>query len=394
MDYEFLIMQKEPISIYIHYPFCISKCPYCDFNSYVNLNIDENEFLNVYITEINYYHKLLQNRFAKTIFFGGGTPSLANSHFIEKILNEIEKLFGFDKDIEISLEANPSTADSYKFYDFSKVGINRLSIGVQSFNDNKLKFFGRTHNSEEAIKAIKIAQKYFYDKYSIDLIYATDKQKINEWLYELDNAIKLSPNHISLYQLTIENNTKFFSDGVKTASNNLASKLYETTNNFLNKKNINMYEISNYAKKGYECKHNINYWKSGEWIGIGAGAHGRICFDNNFKDKYKKRFAIENIKNPKKWLENVIKNGNGIKENNVLSKKEFIEEIIIMGLRLRDGISIFDINKYIKINNISEILNKNYLQLKELDFIEISDNMIRLKNDKFCLLDSIIEKLI
>ncbi len=394
MDYEFLIMSKRPISIYIHYPFCLSKCPYCDFNSYANLKFDEKDLLNGYITEINYYHELLKDRFVKTIFFGGGTPSLASSNFIEKILNELKKLFEFDKNIEISLEANPSTVESSKFHDFSKIDINRLSIGIQSFNDNKLKFFGRTHNRKEAINAIDIAQKYFDDRYSIDLIYATEKQNVKEWLKELEEAKNLSPNHISLYQLTIENGTKFYSDGVKSADNNLASKLYKSTNNFLEENKINMYEVSNYAKNGHECKHNINYWKSGEWIGIGAGAHGRVCFNNNFTNGYKERTAIENIKNPKVWLESVMKNGNGIKISNVLSKEEFIEEILLMGLRLKDGISLFNINDYIKVNEIYEILNKNYEQLVKLKFIEISDSVVKVKSNKFCLLDSIIGKLL
>lgn len=386
-------MLKKPISIYIHYPFCISKCPYCDFNSYVNLNLDESDLLKGYINEINYYHNLLENRCINTIFFGGGTPSLASSIFIERILVELENLFGFDKTIEISLEANPSSVEMTKFRDFSRIGINRLSVGIQSLNDNKLKFFGRTHNRKEAIDAINTAQKYF-DNYSIDLIYAYEKQNINKWLKELDEAKNLSPNHISLYQLTIENGTKFYTNGVKPADDNLASKLYKLTNNFLEENGINRYEVSNYAKNGYECKHNINYWKSGEWIGIGAGAHGRICFDNYFEDNYKKRTVIENIKNPKIWLENVVRNGNGIKEKSVLSKKEFIEEVIIMGLRLVDGISLANIDKYIKISKITDIICKNYKEFEKLKFIEISNNNIKVNGNKFYLLDSIVERLL
>ncbi len=386
-------MPKKPISIYIHYPFCISKCPYCDFNSYVNLNFDEADLLKGYITEINYYHNLLKNRCINTIFFGGGTPSLASSIFIERILIELEKLFGFDKTIEISLEANPSSIEMAKFRDFSRIGINRLSIGIQSLNDDKLKFFGRTHDRKEAVAAVGIAQKYF-DNYSIDLIYAYEKQNISEWLKELEEAKNLSPNHISLYQLTIENGTKFYSSGVKPADDDLAAKLYKLTNNFLEKNGIIRYEVSNYAKNGYECKHNINYWKNGEWVGIGAGAHGRICFDNSFEDNYKKRTAIENIKNPKIWLENVIKNGNGIKEKSILSREEFIEEVIIMGLRLVDGISLTDVDKYVKISKITDIFNKNYEELEKLKFIEISNNRIKVNGNKFYLLDSIVERLL
>lgn len=357
------------------------------------MNFNEADLLKGYITEINYYHNLLKNRCINTIFFGGGTPSLASSIFIERILIELEKLFGFDKTIEISLEANPSSIEMAKFRDFSRIGINRLSIGIQSLNDDKLKFFGRTHDRKEAVAAVGIAQKYF-DNYSIDLIYAYEKQNISEWLKELEEAKNLSPNHISLYQLTIENGTKFYSSGVKPADDDLAAKLYKLTNNFLEKNGTIRYEVSNYAKNGYECKHNINYWKNGEWIGIGAGAHGRICFDNSFEDNYKKRTAIENIKNPKIWLENVIKNGNGIKEKSVLSREEFVEEVIIMGLRLVDGISLTDVDKYVKISKITDIFNKNYEELEKLKFIEISNNRIKVNCNKFYLLDSIVERLL
>lgn len=385
----------KQISIYIHYPFCVSKCPYCDFNSYKLKSIDESDFLKAYILEIEYYSKFLKDRSVNTIFFGGGTPSLARTNFIGTILENIYSKFSVDNYAEITMEANPATFDIKKFQEFKAIGINRLSIGIQSLNDKYLKFFGRIHNEIEAIRAIDIAQKFFNDRYSIDLIYARPNQTLKNWLEELKEAIELSPNHISLYQLTIEKGTKFYEDGIKHLNDKKAVKLYNITNDFLESRGIFMYEVSNYAKNGFECKHNLNYWKNGEWIGIGAGAHGRLCFNNDgFYDNYKIRTAIEDIKDPIEWQNKVLKHGNGLCMSEKLDKHEFIEEILIMGLRTREGINLKNIRKYLNIKDIYEILNKNYISLKNQNYIEVSEKMLRIPIENFCLLDSIIERLI
>ena len=380
-------MQKEPISIYIHYPFCRSKCPYCDFNSYCNLNIEEEELIKAYLNEIEYYKDIIKDKIIDTIYFGGGTPSLMSEKLLSNIMNKINSLYKIDKNCEISLESNPNSINYTKLKSFKDIGINRLSIGVQSLIDEDLKFLGRIHNKNEAIEAINTAQKIFNDRYSIDLIYGRPNQNLKEWKNELNEAIQLSPFHISLYQLIIEKGTPFYRNKVQTPNEDIATKLYEETHNILEKNNIFQYEISNYAKNGYECKHNLVYWNNGEWIGIGAGAHGRININQ-------KRYSIQNLKKPLNWLDKTLKNKNGISIKKLLSKQEIIEEYLIMGLRIKDGIKIENLQKNIDCNNFYDILDKNNIEfLAKLNLINVNDKNIKLTKKGFLLLNSVIEKL-
>lgn len=376
------------ISIYIHYPFCKSKCPYCDFNSYCNLNIEEEDLIKSYLNEIEYYKDIIKDKVIDTIYFGGGTPSLMSEKLLSNIMNKINSLYKINKSCEISLESNPNSINYEKLKSFKDIGINRLSIGVQSLIDEDLKFLGRIHNKNEAIEAINNAQKIFNDRYSIDLIYGRPKQNLKEWKEELNEAIKLSPFHISLYQLIIEKGTPFYRNKVQTPNEDIATKLYEETHNILEKNNIFQYEISNYAKNGYECKHNLVYWNNGEWIGIGAGAHGRININQ-------KRYSIQNLKKPLNWLDKTLKNKNGISIKNLLSKQEIIEEYLIMGLRIKDGIKIKNLQKNIDCNNFYDILDKNNIEfLAKLNLINTTDTNIKLTKNGFLLLNSVIEKLV
>lgn len=375
------------ISIYIHYPFCKSKCPYCDFNSYCNLKIDEKELIKAYFNEIEYYKDIIKDKVIDTIYFGGGTPSLMSEKLLSNIMNKINSLYKINKNCEISLESNPNSINYEKLKSFKDIGINRLSIGVQSLIDRDLKFLGRIHNRNEAIEAINTAQKIFNDKYSIDLIYGRPNQNLKEWKNELNEAIQLSPFHISLYQLIIEKGTPFYRNKVQTPNEDIATKLYEETNNILEKNNIFQYEISNYAKNGYECKHNLVYWNNGEWIGIGAGAHGRININQ-------KRYSIQNLKKPLNWLDKTLKNKNGISIKKLLSKQEIIEEYLIMGLRIKDGIKIKNLQKNIDCNNFYDILDKENIEfLAKLNLINANDKNIKLTKKGFLLLNSVIEKL-
>lgn len=375
------------ISIYIHYPFCRSKCPYCDFNSYCNLKIDEEELINAYLNEIEYYKDIIKDKIIDTIYFGGGTPSLMSEKLLSNIMNKINSLYKINKNCEISLESNPNSINYEKLKSFKDIGINRLSIGVQSLIDEDLKFLGRIHNKNEAIEAINNAQKIFNDRYSIDLIYGRPNQNLKEWKDELNKAIQLSPFHISLYQLIIEKGTPFYRNKIQTPNEDIATKLYEETHNILEKNNIFQYEISNYAKNGYECKHNLVYWNNGEWIGIGAGAHGRININQ-------KRYSIQNLKKPLNWLDKTLKNKNGISIKKLLSKQEIIEEYLIMGLRIKDGIKIENLQKNIDCNNFYDILDKNNIEfLTKLNLINANDKNIKLTKKGFLLLNSVIEKL-
>lgn len=375
------------ISIYIHYPFCKSKCPYCDFNSYCNLKIDEEDLIKSYLNEIEYYKDVIKDKIIDTIYFGGGTPSLMSEKLLSNIMNKINSLYKINKNCEISLESNPNSINYTKLKSFKDIGINRLSIGVQSLIDEDLKFLGRIHNKNEAIEAINNAQKIFNDRYSIDLIYGRPNQNLKEWKDELNKAIQLSPFHISLYQLIIEKGTPFYRNKVQTPNEDIATKLYEETNNILEKNNIFQYEISNYAKNGYECKHNLVYWNNGEWVGIGAGAHGRININQ-------KRYSIQNLKKPLNWLDKTLKNKNGISIKKLLSKQEIIEEYLIMGLRIKDGIKIENLQKNIDCNNFYDILDKNNIEfLAKLNLINANDKNIKLTKKGFLLLNSVIEKL-
>lgn len=376
------------ISIYIHYPFCRSKCPYCDFNSYCNLKIDEEELIKAYLNEIEYYKDIIKDKVIDTIYFGGGTPSLMSEKLLSNIMNKINSLYKINQNCEISLESNPNSINYEKLKSFKDIGINRLSIGVQSLIDRDLKFLGRIHNRNEAIEAINTAQKIFNDKYSIDLIYGRPNQNLNEWEEELNEAIKLSPFHISLYQLIIEKGTPFYRNKIQTPNEDIATKLYEETHNILEKNKIMQYEISNYAKNGYECKHNLVYWNNGEWVGIGAGAHGRININQ-------KRYSIQNLKKPLNWLDKTLKNKNGISIKNLLSKQEIIEEYLIMGLRIKDGIKIENLQKNIDCNSFYDILDKENIEfLAKLNLIHANENNIKLTKKGFLLLNSVIEKLV
>ncbi|MDR2077958.1 MAG: radical SAM family heme chaperone HemW [Rickettsiales bacterium] len=384
------------LSLYIHYPFCLSKCPYCDFNSYRIANVDLDEFLKAYLEEIEYYSNILPGRTVNTIFFGGGTPSLMPVNFLEAIMEKIYSRFRVDKDAEISLEANPTSCEINKFREFRLMGINRLSIGVQSLEEKRLKFLGRIHSSSDVLRAIEIARLCFSGSYSIDLIYAVPGQKIEEWLMELKTALELSPGHMSLYQLTIEPGTEFSRKNIETADEYTAAEMYKVTNEFLESRGMYLYEVSNYAASGYRCRHNLNYWNSGEWLGIGAGAHSRLCFQDEFVNGYRPRISVENIKNFTKWWENTMKFGRGCRILKNLSREESIEEMLLMGLRLRDGVLVDNVKKYIELHSgsIVDILNDNYRILAEKKYIEVSGDNVRIPLEHFCILESIVERII
>ena len=305
--FKVLIKDNNLLSLYIHWPYCEAKCPYCDFNSHVNEPIDSKNWIQSYTNQLHEMKKeLLEHRVnsnkLNAIFFGGGTPSLMPLEIIDSILNTSLDLFGFKENIEISLEANPSSYEKDKFQDLKRIGINRLSIGVQSLNDENLKFLGRLHNSMNAKAAVEHAAKTF-NNVSVDLMYAFHGQKIVTLTNELKVFLENNDlQHLSLYQLTIEEGTKFFTDYKKgllnVIDNDRAADFYEVSKEILNNHNFFNYEVSNYAKKDFECKHNLNYWKSENWIGIGPGAYGRIWSSkSNIK-----RVEYQNYRNPKTWL--------------------------------------------------------------------------------------------
>jgi oxygen-independent coproporphyrinogen-3 oxidase len=382
----------QDLSIYVHYPFCKSKCPYCDFNSHVNKQVDDNEFALAYEKELEHFAPQLSNRKIKSIFFGGGTPSLMPVDLTQRILTKISDLWQINEDVEITLEANPTSFEATKFKDFKSVGINRLSIGIQALNDKDLKFLGREHSAKEAIDTIKTASKIF-DNYSFDLIYARPEQELVAWRKELDEAIKLSPNHLSLYQLTIEKGTPFYASHKKNEfqipGDDLAADFYELTNDITSKNSLDLYEISNYSKKGSECKHNLVYWQSEDYLGIGPGAHSRVYFDGS-----KNRSKIMTYHAPNKWQDSVLTNGDANQEIRETKAAELLDEIVLMGLRLRSGIDNKIFEKHFEkkyqdlfdIKALDNLINQGFL-------LCCGDKMVVTPKGRI-LTNSVIEKVI
>lgn len=342
-------------AVYIHWPFCQSKCPYCDFNSHVAASIDHAAWREAYAREIDFYADQLPDRTITSIFFGGGTPSLMEAKTVETVLQHIERRWRFDPDIEITLEANPTSVEVQKFIDFRRAGINRLSLGVQSLRDEDLKFLGRAHDADQAQRAIALARQHF-PRFSFDLIYARRNQTPASWEQELREALKLADGHLSLYQLTIEPNTQFhtlFQRGENlTAADDHASVMYELTQDILAEAGLPAYEISNHAKTGQESRHNLTYWHYEDYIGVGPGAHGRVRGQGLEARGWGKeahtrsnRFATMNHRSPEVWMKAVHEKSHGLKTFEPIDNLTAQREALMMGLRLKKGIAFDDWQK-------------------------------------------------
>ncbi len=379
------------LSIYIHYPFCKSKCPYCDFNSHVRDNINHEHFLAAYFAEIEFFFTKLGKREVSTIFFGGGTPSLMPIFLVEGILQKIAKTFTIASDCEISLEANPTSFESAKFTNFRDVGINRLSLGIQALNDFDLNFLGREHSAVEALKTIENAAKIFAN-FSFDLIYARPNQTLKNWEKELLSAISFGTKHLSLYQLTIEKGTKFYSQFKRgdfvLPDENLAAEFYELTNEITAKNQLQLYEISNYAKSGFQCRHNLAYWQGQDYAGIGAGAHSRVYFVGQ-----KKRLAISMLHEPNSWLKKVQELGAGIQQIAEIDEKELLEELILMALRLPQGIENKTLQQHFG-KDLQQIFSQKKLQkLIMQNLIIFEPEALKIPDNKRLLTNLIITKI-
>jgi len=323
--------------VYVHWPFCASKCPYCDFNSHVRMaGIDEPRFAAAFAREIAHMAALAPNRIVTSIFLGGGTPSLMKPDTVGGILDSIAAAWPIVPDAEITLEANPSSVEAERFAGYRTAGVNRVSLGVQALNDGDLKTLGRLHSVAEARRAIDIAARTF-DRYSFDLIYARPAQTPDAWRAELTEALAMMRDHMSLYQLTIEEGTPFA--GLHRAGKlavpepELADALYEVTQELTESAGIPAYEISNHARGGAESRHNLTYWRYGDYAGIGPGAHGRLVIDGV-------RHALVTERQPEAWAGAVEQQGHGIIEDTTLSTSEEADEMLLMGLRLSEGIDL------------------------------------------------------
>ncbi|MGO4713600.1 radical SAM family heme chaperone HemW [Bradyrhizobium sp. 2TAF24] len=321
--------------VYVHWPFCLSKCPYCDFNSHVrHAPVDEARYVQAFTREIETTAARTGRRTVSSIFLGGGTPSLMQPQTVGGILDAIAKYWTVKPDVEVTLEANPTSVEATRFRGYRAAGVNRVSLGVQALDDASLKALGRLHTAREALDAVAIARSAF-DRYSFDLIYARPDQTPQMWTQELTQAIGEAAEHLSLYQLTIEPDTPFFglhaAGKLKTPDEAVARALYDVTQEVCARHGLPAYEISNHARIGAECRHNLVYWRGDEYAGIGPGAHGRLDIDGV-------RHAIATEKRPETWLMRVEASGHGVTTDETLNSEERADEFLLMGLRLAEGI--------------------------------------------------------
>lgn len=351
-------MTTEAFGVYLHWPFCAAKCPYCDFNSHVrNRAIDQKSYALGFDREMASLRQRTGPRQVNSIFLGGGTPSLMEPATVKTILASIHRYWSVAENAEITMEANPSSVEAHRFYGYREAGINRLSLGVQALNDNALRVLGRLHNVDQAYQAIELARQIF-PRLSFDLIYARPSQTLKDWGTELNQAIDLAADHLSLYQLTIEEGTAFdhlYKVGKLTVPEpELAADLYQLTQEITASRGLPAYEISNHAKPGAQSRHNLIYWRYGEYIGIGPGAHGRFLE----KDKAGLRTVTINHKKPEIWLAQVLDKGNGIFEEETLTLKQQAEEMLLMGLRLTEGLDIIAFESFAGQNISQETIKK------------------------------------
>jgi oxygen-independent coproporphyrinogen-3 oxidase len=327
----------SPFGVYVHWPFCLSKCPYCDFNSHVRrAPVDEPRFVRAFAAEIAATAARAPDRTVSAIFFGGGTPSLMQPATVGAIVESVARHWRIAPNAEVTLEANPTSVEAARFRGYRAAGVNRVSLGVQSLDDRVLAELGRTHSAREALDAVAIARAIF-DRYSFDLIYARPRQTPQEWESELRLALGEAGEHLSLYQLTIEADTPFAAlhaaGKLKTPDDDTARALYDTTQEICGAHGLPAYEISNHARAGGESRHNLIYWRGHEYAGIGPGAHGRLDIDGD-------RHAIATEKQPEAWLTRVETQGHGLITDDTLTREEMADEFLLMGLRLAEGIDV------------------------------------------------------
>lgn len=373
--------------LYIHWPFCLAKCPYCDFNSHVSANIDQPRWRTAYCSEIKRYGGETEGRILDTVFFGGGTPSLMDPDLVASILETIRATWRTSNSFEVTLEANPTSVEAARFKGYRDAGVNRISMGIQALNDPDLQALGRLHSESEARAAFDIAHNIF-DRISFDLIYARQNQSLSDWRSELKNALSFAADHLSLYQLTIEGGTAFGDRAARGLLRGLpdddtAADMYFATQEICDAAGLPAYEISNHAKPGAESKHNLIYWRGGDYIGVGPGAHGRLTHADQ-------RMAIDTALQPGKWLSQVEDSGNGDATRSLLSAQDRAAEYLMMGLRLSEGIS----PKRYKNLSGNPILHKNINNLLELELIEYSPDTLRATDKGRPILNALIRELL
>ena len=374
--------------VYIHWPFCASKCPYCDFNSHVRVGgVDQERYLAAFRREIHTTRERTGPREVSSIFFGGGTPSLMAPSTVAGILDEIGRNWHIQRNAEITLEANPSSVEADRFRGYREAGINRVSLGVQALNDADLKALGRLHSVTEAKKAIEIARAAF-DRFTFDLIYARPGQGVGQWCSELREALEIAGDHLSLYQLTIEPDTPFEklhkAGKLITPEPELADELFAATQAMTAEAGLPAYEISNHSRPGQESRHNVLYWRYGEYAGIGPGAHGRILVDGA-------RHATVTERAPERWLERVERDNHGVIEDTALARDEQADEMLLMGLRLTEGLDLARLTRIGGIRPSDAAINR-LIDLEMLEYLPAEDRIRATARGRF-VLNKLVEQL-
>ncbi len=372
--------------LYVHWPFCEAKCPYCDFNSHVSRNINQKQWLTSYLSELKRSASETPDRVLNTIFFGGGTPSLMNPETVSAIIDETRALWHPANDMEITLEANPGSVEAGRFAAYRDAGVNRISMGIQALNNADLRRLGRIHTVEEARTAFDIARKCF-DRVSFDLIYARQHQALEDWRSELNEALAMTVDHLSLYQLTIEDGTAF---GVRYAAGKLrglpkddnAADMYLATQEICEAHEMPAYEVSNHARLGAESQHNLIYWRYGDYVGIGPGAHGRITQQG-------RKYATETHLSPNTWL-NAVANGSGEKERSELSSEDQANEYLMMGLRIAEGL---DIDRYERLVG-AQLPPEKVTELIDYGLVTLNDGKLQPTKDGRAVLNAVIRELL
>jgi putative oxygen-independent coproporphyrinogen III oxidase len=381
------LSRDSSFGVYIHWPFCLSKCPYCDFNSHVrHTGVDEARYVLAFAAEIAATAARVPGRTVSTIFMGGGTPSLMKPETVGAILDTIGRHWSVAPDVEVTLEANPTSVEATRFRGYRAAGVNRVSLGVQALDDVSLKELGRLHTAQEALDAVKIARSAF-ERYSFDLIYARPGQTPQAWRTELERAIAEAAEHLSLYQLTIEQETPFAAlhaaGKLAIPDDDRARELYDLTQEITSAHGLPAYEVSNHARPGAECRHNLVYWRYHEYAGIGPGAHGRLVIDGE-------RHATATEKRPESWLMRVEAGGHGVTTDDTLLRSEQADEFLLMGLRLAEGI---DTQRYAAF--AGQVLDPSRIAaLGAEGMVEATpDGRLRVTRAGFPLLDAVVADL-
>ncbi|RXZ66135.1 radical SAM family heme chaperone HemW [Pelagerythrobacter rhizovicinus] len=373
-------------ALYIHWPFCLKKCPYCDFNSHVRDGVDHAAWQRALVADMRHEAALAGGEPLTSIFFGGGTPSLMPPALIAHLLAQAERLWGFSDETEITLEANPSTVEAAAFGDLAAAGINRVSLGLQALDDTALRFLGRLHGVREGLAALEIAQRNFA-RVSFDLIYARPGQTPAAWQAELSRALGFGTDHLSLYQLTIEPNTRFATDvrlgHFAPLDDDPAAELFELSRAITADAGLLAYEVSNHARRGQESRHNLTYWRYRDYCGIGPGAHGR-----------RGGMATSRHKKPENWLAAVSEQGHGIREEAALSPATRASEALLMGLRLSEGVSLADIAARLELDPARLIDRTGCAMLERLGFVQQVDGRLVVTDKGVPVLDAVLGELV